>query len=197
MVLTNDKQLAYKMSLYRSHGITRDPKLMTQKPDGPWYYQQVELGYNYRMTDLCAALGISQMERLDEFVSHRHKLANRYNELLQDFPIRIPRQSLYSYSGMHLYVIRLQLDKIDKTHSQVFQDLRNQNIGVNLHYIPVYSQPFYKKMGFNKGDFPEAEHYYSEAISLPMFSNLSYLQQDEVIQTLERVLMKQTKEMRD
>ena len=188
MALTNDKQLAEKISLYRSHGITRDPKLMTHEPDGPWYYQQVDLGYNYRMTDLCAALGISQMERLDEFVTRRHKLANRYNKLLQDLPIKIPWQRLDSYSGMHLYVIRLQLDKIDKTHSQVFQDLRYQNIGVNLHYIPVHTQPFYQKMGFNKGDFPEAERYYSEAISLPMYSRLSELQQDEVVQAIEQVM---------
>ena len=188
MALTNDKQLADKMSLYRSHGITRDPKLMTHEPDGPWYYQQVDLGYNYRMTDLCAALGISQMERLDEFVTRRHKLANRYNKLLQDLPIKIPWQRLDSYSGMHLYVIRLQLDKLDKTHSQVFQDLRYQNIGVNLHYIPVHTQPFYQKMGFNKGDFPEAERYYSEAISLPMYSRLSELQQDEVVQAIEQVM---------
>ena len=188
MALTNDKQLADKMSLHRSHGITRDPELMTHKPDGPWYYQQVDLGYNYRMTDLCAALGISQMERLDEFVTRRHKLANRYNKLLQDLPIKIPWQSLYSYSGMHLYVIRLQLDKIDKTHSQVFQDLRYQNIGVNVHYIPVHNQPFYQKMGFNKGDFPEAERYYSEAISLPMYSSLPDLQQKEVVQALESAL---------
>jgi dTDP-4-amino-4,6-dideoxygalactose transaminase len=108
--------------------------------------------------------------------------------LLQDLPIKIPWQSLYSYSGMHLYVIRLQLDKIDKTHSQVFQDLRYQNIGVNLHYIPVHNQPFYQKMGFNKGDFPEAERYYSEAISLPMYSSLSDLQQDKVVQALESAL---------
>ena len=190
MAVTNNKNLADKMSLYRSHGITRDPKLMTQKPDGSWYYQQVELGYNYRMTDLCAALGISQMGRLDEFVARRHKLASRYDDLLQALPVKTPWQNHDSYSGMHLYVIRLQLDKIEKTHRQVFQDLRDQNIGVNLHYIPLYRQPFYQKMGFNNCDFREAEDYYREAISLPLYSGLLELQQDEVVQALERVLKK-------
>ena len=190
MALTNNKNLADRMSLYRSHGITRDPNLMTQKPDGLWYYQQVELGYNYRMTDLCAALGISQMERLDEFVTRRHELANRYDDLLQALPVKTPWQSHDSYSGMHLYVIRLQLDKIDQTHRQVFHDLRDQNIGVNLHYIPLYRQPFYQKMGFNEYDFPEAADYYCEAISLPLYSSLLDPQQDEVVRVLERVLKK-------
>ena len=190
MALTNNKNLADRMSLYRSHGITRDPNLMTQKPDGLWYYQQVELGYNYRMTDLCAALGISQMERLDEFVTRRHELANRYDDLLQALPVKTPWQSHDSYSGMHLYVIRLQLDKIDQTHRQVFHDLRDQNIGVNLHYIPLYRQPFYQKMGFNEYDFPEAADYYREAISLPLYSSLLDPQQDEVVRVLERVLKK-------
>lgn len=190
MALTNNKNLADRMSLHRSHGITRDPNLMTQEPDGSWYYQQVELGYNYRMTDLSAALGISQMERLDEFVTRRHELAKRYDDLLQALPVKTPWQGHDSYSGMHLYVIRLRLDKIDQTHRQVFHDLRDQNIGVNLHYIPLYRQPFYQKMGFNKCDFPEAEGYYREAISLPLYSGLLEPQQDEVVRALERVLKK-------
>lgn len=189
MALTNDNSLAEKMSLYRSHGVTRDSSLMTHDPDGPWYYQQVELGYNYRMTELQAALGISQMQRLDEFVAQRHVLAQRYNELLSDLPLTLPWQHPDSYSGLHLYIIRLHLDQINKTHLQVFEELREAGIGVNLHYIPVHMQPYYQKMGFNKGDFPQAERYYAEAISLPMFSTLTKIQQDEVAQVLKKVLL--------
>ena len=188
MLLTNDKRLLDKINLYRSHGITRDPNSMTHEPDGPWYYQQVELGYNYRMSDLGAALGVSQMKRLDEFVARRHKLANRYDEFLKNLPAKIPWQHPSNYSSMHLYVIRLQLNKIDKTRIQVFQELRDRNIGVNVHYIPVHTQPYYEKMGFKKGDFPEAERYYREAISLPIYSGMSENQQNEVFSALDGVL---------
>ena len=184
MALTNDDTLAEKMNLYRSHGVTREQSLMTHEPDGPWYYQQVALGYNYRMTELQAALGVSQMQRLDTFVAQRHKLATRYNELLTGLPITLPWQHADSYSGLHLYVIRLQLNKIGKTHRQVFESLRELGIGVNLHYIPVHTQPYYQQMGFQVGDFPEAERYYREAISLPMFQTMSELQQDNVVQAL-------------
>lgn len=189
MALTNDDLLAEKMNLYRSHGITRDPSLMTHDPDGPWYYQQVELGYNYRMTELQAALGISQMQRLDKFVAQRHVLAQCYNDLLSDLPLTLPWQHPDSYSGLHLYVVRLRLDQINKTHLQVFEELREAGIGVNLHYIPVHLQPYYQKIGFNKGDLPQAELYYDEAISLPMFSTLTKDQQDEVAQVLKRILL--------
>lgn len=188
MALTNDAVLAEKMNLYRSHGITRDSNLMTHQPDGPWYYQQVELGYNYRMTELQAALGISQMQRLDEFVAQRHQLAQRYNQLLAGLPLTLPWQHPDSYSGLHLYVIRLQLDKINKTHRQVFEELRKAGIGVNLHYNPVHTQPYYQKMGFKQDDFPEAEKYYQEAISLPMFSTLTQQEQDFVVQELHKTL---------
>ncbi len=188
MALTNDDQLAEKMNLHRSHGITRDQRLMTHEPDGPWYYQQIELGYNYRMTELQAALGISQMERLDAFVSRRHELARRYDALLQDMPVITPWQHPDSYSGLHLYVIRLELDKIDKSHRKVFEGLREQDIGVNLHYIPIHTQPYYQKMGFKQGDFPDAERYYSEAISLPMYQGLTDQQQDKVVQALTKAL---------
>lgn len=184
MALTNDETLAERMNLFRSHGVTRDPLLMTHQSDGPWYYQQVELGYNYRMTELQAALGISQLERLDDFVSRRHELAKRYNVLFQSLPVITPWQHAESYSGLHLYVIRLQLDKIHKTHLQVFNDLRELGISVNLHYIPVHTQPYYQQMGFRPGDFPESEKYYTEAISLPMFQGLTDEQQDEVIKAL-------------
>ena len=188
MALTNDDLLAERMDLHRSHGVTRDQSLMTREPDGPWYYQQVELGYNYRMTELQAALGISQMERLVAFVARRHELAKRYDALLQELPVTIPWQHSDGYSGLHLYVIRLQLDKIGQTHRQVFEGLREQGIGVNLHYIPVHTQPYYQNKGFKQGDFPEAERYYSEAISLPMYQGLTDEQQDKVILALTRVL---------
>ena len=184
MALTNNSVLAQKMSLFRSHGITRDPLQMTHQPDGPWYYQQVELGYNYRMTELQAALGLSQMERLESYVARRHELAQRYNELLTDLQVITPWQHPDSYSGLHLYVIRLKLDKIHKTHLQVFQALREQGIGVNLHYIPVHIQPYYIRMGFSIGDFPNSESYYADAISLPMYQGLTFEQQDEVVTKL-------------
>ena len=188
MALTNNRELAERMNLYRSHGVTRDQNLMTHEADGPWYYQQIELGYNYRMTELQAALGVSQMERLDAFVVRRHELAKRYDLLLQGLPVTTPWQHPDSYSGLHLYVIRLQLEKIKKNHRQVFEGLREQGIGVNLHYIPVHTQPYYKNMGFKQGDFPAAESYYSEAISLPMYQGLTDQQQDEVVRVLEFVL---------
>lgn len=188
MALTNSDELAAKMALLRSHGITRDPSQMTHESDGPWYYQQVDLGFNYRMTELQAALGISQMDRLDSYVSRRHQLARRYDQLLADLPVTTPWQHPDSYSGLHLYVIRLQLDKIRKTHRQVFEALRELGIGVNLHYIPVHTQPHYQNMGFKLGDFPEAERYYAEAISLPMYQTLSDSQQNEVITALSKAL---------
>lgn len=164
LATTNSAKLASKMELFRSHGVTRNPELMTKESDGDWYYQQIELGFNYRMTDIQAALGISQMKRLNEFVTRRHVLAKRYNELLTDLPITIPWQHPDSYSGLHLYVIRLHLDKIELTHRDVFESLREQGIGVNLHYIPVHTQPYYQNLGFKPGDFPEAECYYWKSV---------------------------------
>jgi UDP-4-amino-4,6-dideoxy-N-acetyl-beta-L-altrosamine transaminase len=188
MALTNDAKLAEKMLLFRSHGITRDPALMNHEPDGPWYYQQIELGYNYRMTDIQGALGISQMERLDMYVSRRHEIANRYHRLLVDAPVNTLVQHPDSYSAYHLYVIRLKLEKIKRTHQEIFQSLRDQGIGVNLHYIPVHTQPYYQKMGFNLGDFPESERYYAEAISLPMYAGLTDREQDQVVEALKKSL---------
>ncbi len=188
MVLTNGDELANKMALLRNHGITRDTAQMTHVPDGPWYYQQISLGYNYRMTELQAALGVSQMQRLDAFVARRHQLAQRYDRLLVDLPVTTPWQHPDSYSGLHLYVIRLQLDKMNKTHRQVFDALLGQGIGVNLHYIPVHTQPHYLRIGFKRGDFPEAEQYYAEALSLPMYQTLSESQQDQVVTALQKVL---------
>jgi len=189
MALTNNSELAASMALLRSHGITRDPSLMTHEPDGAWYYQQIVLGFNYRMTELQAALGVSQMTRLDGFITSRHVLADRYNQLLSDLPITLPFQIADSYSGLHLYVIRLDLNKIKKTHVEVFDALRKGGIGVNLHYIPVHLQPFYQQMGFSAGDYLEAEQYYQEAISLPMYSTLSFEQQDTVVRVLSDILI--------
>lgn len=188
MVLTNEVELANRMALLRSHGITRDPAKMTHEPDGPWYYQQIDLGFNFRMTELQAALGVSQMERLNEYVSKRHVIAARYDQLLADLPVTIPWQHPDSYSGLHLYVIRLQLNKIKKSHREVFESLRKQDIGVNVHYIPVHTQPWYQAKGFKTGDFPEAEKYYREAMSLPMYPALTVTQQQRVIAALEFAL---------
>ena len=188
MALTNNVELAEKMALLRSHGITRDPELMTHASDGPWYYQQIDLGFNYRMTDLQAALGISQMQKLNDFVGTRHAIVNNYNANLAELPITIPYQHPDSYSAFHLYVIRLQGEKIKRSHQQVFVELREQGIGVNLHYIPIHMQPYYQKLGFKKGYFPQAEKYYEEAISLPVFPALDVKMQNQVIDSLKRAI---------
>ena len=188
VAVTNTKQLAEKMDLYRSHGVTRNPDLMTKESDGPWYYQQIDLGFNYRMTELQAALGLSQMDRLDKFVSRRHQLARVYNDTLVSLPVKLPYQLESSYSGLHLYVIRLELDEIELTHKEVFVQLRERGIGVNLHYIPIHTQPFYQNMGFEPNDLPCAMRYYEEAISLPMFHLMSSSQQLGVINALSEIL---------
>lgn len=188
MALTNDVELANKMALLRSHGITRDPQLMTHEADGPWYYQQIDLGFNYRMTELQAALGISQMDRLDQYIARRHQLAARYNDLLAALPVSVPWQHADSYSGLHLYVITLQLGKITKTHREVFESLREQGIGVNVHYIPVHTQPYYERMGFKPEDFPLAQDYYRQAISIPMFQTMTDEQQDLVVSAIAKAL---------
>lgn len=188
MALTNNVEMADKMALLRSHGITRDPAKMTHEPDGPWYYQQIELGFNYRMTELQAALGVSQMERLDKYVARRHQLARRYDDLLAGLPVVTPWQHPHGYSGLHLYVIRLELNKIRKTHRQVFESLRELGIGVNLHYIPIHTQPYYQRIGFQQSGYPQAQAYYSDAISIPMYQTLSEVEQDQVVAALKKVL---------
>lgn len=184
MAVTNDAALAARMALLRSHGITRDEAQMTHAPDGPWYYQQIDLGFNYRLTDLQAALGSSQLQRVDDYVARRHALARRYDELLASLPVTVPWQHPDGYSGLHLYVIRLQTGKNGAEHRRVFEALRERGIGVNLHYIPVHMQPYYQRLGFKAGDFPEAERYYAEAISLPMYPALSEAEQDTVVHAL-------------
>lgn len=188
MAVTNDPGLFERMDLLRSHGITRDPAKMTHAPDGPWYYEQAALGFNYRMTELQAALGVSQVERLGRYVARRHELARRYDTLLSGMPVTPPWQHPDSYSAMHLYVIRLQRERTDRPHREVFESMRQQGIGVNLHYIPVHTQPFYSRMGFSAGDYPEAERYYADAISLPMYPTMSDTQQDQVVAALHAAL---------
>ncbi len=188
MVVTNSEELYLKLIRLRTHGITRDPSLMEGESHGPWYYQQIELGFNYRITDIQAALGISQLSRLEDFIERRRHLADRYNKELVGLPLALPWQHPDAYSAYHLYVIRLRLDQIKKTHRQVFEALRKAGINVNLHYIPVHTQPFYQKLGFTWGDFPEAERYYREAISIPLYYELTEGDQDRVIVALKNIL---------
>ncbi len=188
MAVTNDPQLAARLGLLRSHGITRDPAEMTKPSEGPWYYQQIELGYNYRMTDVQAALGLSQMTRLDEFVGRRQELALRYDAALKGLPLTIVEQHPDANSARHLYLVRLHTVLSGKSYRQIFEELRAAGIGVNLHYIPVHTQPYYQALGFVNGDFPEAERYGSEALSLPLFPTLDQAGQNQVIDTLTRVL---------
>lgn len=187
--LTNCPELAERMALLRSHGITREPSKMQGESHGSWYYQQIDLGYNYRMTELQAALGVSQMTRLDEFVTRRHQLAQRYHAALHDLPLTLPLFSQQdAYSALHLYVIRLQRAKLNYTRRDIFDALRNAGVGVNIHYIPVHTQPYYQNLGFNVGEYPIAEAYYEDAISLPMFAAMTDQQQDTVIEVLRTIL---------
>lgn len=184
MALTNDPSLAETMGLLRSHGMTRDIPLMEHEPDGAWYYEQIALGFNYRMTELQAALGLSQLGRLETYVRRRHELADAYDRKLADLPVRTPWRHPATYSGMHLYIVRIRQNEFGRSRRKVFDVLRQQGIGVNVHYIPVHTQPYYAKMGFSHGDFPEAESYYQEAITLPLFPGLSQSQQDHVVAAL-------------
>ena len=189
MVLTNDKDLYEKLVLYRSHGITRDPKLMTGTADGPWYYQQIDLGFNYRMTDMQAALGYSQMQKVNEFVSKRRYLAKRYNELLKNINgIQLPDQNEDTKSSWHLYVVRVDFSKISKTKNQIFAEMKEKGICLNLHYVPVHTQPYYENLGFKGGDFPNSEKYYEEAFTLPLYYSLTDEQQDHIVKSLVEVL---------
>ena len=188
MAVTNDDQLASTMGLFRNHGITRDPALMTHAADGPWYYQQLDIGYNYRMTDVQAALGVSQLDRLEPFIERRHVLAERYDDLLANLPVRPLQRTAGNRSALHLYIIRLYIDQITPSHRQVFERMRAAGIGVNLHYIPVHLQPYYRARGFTEGTFVEAERYYREAISLPMFPDLTEQDQDQVVAALKKAL---------
>jgi UDP-4-amino-4,6-dideoxy-N-acetyl-beta-L-altrosamine transaminase len=186
MCTTNDPELAISLNRFRSHGIVRHPSEMTHISDGPWYYQQVELGYNYRMTDIQAALGLSQIRRIDDFIKSRITISKRYNELLNLDWLELPWQHKDSYSALHLYIIRIKKNNKGITHPQLFEKLRNAGVLVNLHYIPVYRHPYYELKGYDKKDFPNAEAYYSEAISLPIFSSLTDSEQQFVIDIIKK-----------
>jgi UDP-4-amino-4,6-dideoxy-N-acetyl-beta-L-altrosamine transaminase len=184
MVLTNDVNLAEKIARLRSHGITRRPEEMTKAPDGPWYYQQIDLGYNYRMTDIQAALGSSQLKRLDLAVARRNRLAERYRDLLAELPVDLPPSFPERTSAMHLYVVRLTGVVEARVHRSIFEDMRASGIGVNLHYIPIHLQPYFQELGFRGATFPRAESYYGRAISLPMYPTLREQEQDQVARAL-------------
>ena len=191
IALTNDDNLAMKLDLFRSHGITRDPGRMTIETDGPWYYQQIELGYNYRMTDIQAALGTSQMTRLKDYIQRRHEIARLYDTAFKVLPVDLPYQTKDSHSSYHLYVLRLKLEEITPlTKLDIFNKLCASGIIINVHYIPIHIQPFYKKLGFKFGDFPNAEAYYKEAISIPIHPNLTEIDQHFVINSLFEILEK-------
>tara|TARA_B110000003_G_scaffold272640_1_gene308904 strand:- start:806 stop:2935 length:2130 start_codon:yes stop_codon:yes gene_type:complete len=191
MCTTNDPKIANRLCLFRSHGITRHENEMTTKSDGPWYYQQIELGYNYRMTDISAALGLSQLDRLDEFISKRHSIAQKYDNAFADMPLITPYQHQDNYSSYHLYIIRVKNSFKDLNKLNLFTSLRDAGILVNLHYIPVYQQPFYEKIGYDNKDYPESEKYYEEALSLPIHTLLKDEEQDFVIENVLNFLSRQ------
>lgn len=188
MVLTNNEELYKKLTLYRSHCITRDENLMTKEADGPWYYQQIGLGFNYRMTELQAALGLSQLAKVDKFVARRRRLAERYNELLKDLPLKLPYQNPDTDSSWHLYIVSVDFNKIKKTKKQIFAEMKAKGVCLNLHYIPVHTQPYFQNLGFKNGDFPVSEKYYEEAFTLPLYYSLTDEQQEYVVSALKEVL---------
>lgn len=188
MAITNDGQLAARMRLLRSHGITRESEQLEESAPGGWYYEQLELGFNYRMTDIQAALGLSQHERLGEFIARRREIARIYDERLADLPLIRPFQHSPGESAFHLYVVQVDPDRTAIERGKVFERLREAGIGVNVHYIPVHTQPYYRRRGFRPGQFPEAETYYSRAISIPMYAALEASAVDQVVDSLREAL---------
>jgi UDP-4-amino-4,6-dideoxy-N-acetyl-beta-L-altrosamine transaminase len=190
VALTNNDELANRMCRLRTHGITNDKAFMQARPENEiWNYQQIELGFNYRMTDIQAALGLSQMTRLDEYVAHRHEIAKLYDSELSSLPVTLPWQSQQTYSSYHLYPIRVNDIQAKITQRQMFDALWESGIGVNLHYVPVHRQPYYENLGFKDGDFPEAERFHREVISFPMYPTLTVEQQEHVIDALRKALV--------
>lgn len=184
---TNDPDLAIRLTELCTHGITRDEARMNGPPDGPWYYQQIALGFNYRLTDIQAALGLSQMKRLKSFVDRRRALAAQYDERLVGLPLHTPRQDPNGRSAYHLYPIRLRLERMNRSRREIFDALRASGIGVQIHYIPVHLQPYYRALGFKEGDFPEAEKYYGTTITLPLFAAMTDAEQDTVVDCLRDI----------
>ena len=188
LVTTQDAALANQLQLLRSHGMTREAAHMHHAPDGPWYYEQVALGFNYRQTDVQAALGLSQLGRLQAMHERRIELADRYDTLLADLPLRLPARLADRVSAWHLYAVEVDAARTPVRRLDVFNALRAAQIGVNVHYIPIHTQPYYRALGFQPGDFPAAEQYYAQAVSLPLFPALTAAQQDHVAATLRRAL---------
>jgi dTDP-4-amino-4,6-dideoxygalactose transaminase len=190
MILTNRLDLYQRLLSLRSHGITKDPDAMEGESEGPWYYQQVGLGFNYRLTDLQAALGVSQMDRLDDFVARRRLLAARYDHMLRTLPLSTPWQKPGTTSSYHLYVVTLDPSRTGKSRRWVFDELKQRGIAANVHYIPIHTQPYYRNLGFRNGDYPMSEVYYANAITLPLYYDLTETQQDRVVSELFQALAK-------
>jgi UDP-4-amino-4,6-dideoxy-N-acetyl-beta-L-altrosamine transaminase len=187
-VMTKDAAIAQRLTMLRSHGITRDAALMEGVADGPWYYQQQVLGYNYRMTDFQAALGTSQLRKLRAFIIRRNELAERYHQLLADLPLHLPHIRQGDVSAYHLYVVQLDEKRTSMTRAQIFESLRSAGIGANVHYIPVHTQPYYKRLGFKENDFPQSVRYYAGALTLPLFPTMTEEEQDFVVSSLRAAL---------
>lgn len=188
IIVTNNEELYKKMLLFRSHGITRNNEFMLDN-EGPWYYEQISLGYNYRITDLQCALGISQLKKLDSFIKRRREIVKKYNDSFKNVKgLKIPFEAEYSNSGWHIYVIALDLQKLNGGRKEIFEALQKENIGVNVHYLPVYLHPYYKKLGYEEGQCPVAEKVYKEIITLPLFPAMSDKDVDDVIIAVKKVL---------
>ncbi|QQY79132.1 UDP-4-amino-4,6-dideoxy-N-acetyl-beta-L-altrosamine transaminase [Keratinibaculum paraultunense] len=189
MITTNNKELYEKLKLFRTHGITRDKEILYNKNESSWYYEQLELGYNYRITDIQCALGISQLNKIDKFLRRRREIAEKYNEYLKDIDgIVLPYQEEYIKSSWHLYVIQLELEKFKVGRREIFEALQAENIGVNVHYIPVYYHPYYQKLGYKKGLCPNAEKLYERIITIPLYPKMTDKDVKDVVEALDKVL---------
>ncbi|QXM05175.1 UDP-4-amino-4,6-dideoxy-N-acetyl-beta-L-altrosamine transaminase [Crassaminicella indica] len=189
IVTTNDEELYKKLSLFRTHGITRDKELLVNKEQGSWYYEQLDLGYNYRITDIQCALGTSQLEKIQKFIDRRRELVRKYNEQLSDIDgVITPYEEVYSNSSWHLYIIQLELEKFKAGRKEIFEALKAENIGVNVHYVPVYYHPYYQKLGYKKGLCPNAEKLYECMITLPLFPKMNDRDLDDVVKAVNKVL---------